>query len=206
MCNFQNLHHVISQTDNPVCVLGDLVLYESHSVIHGRPFPLRGKFFANIFVHFEPSQAPIDAPTKNDDEESDLPPYLIPGSVWESEWRKMFPESRQSHDDSAFVLIERGDITALRKLAKKKPSLMYKHDGTAAEWAPIHEACRQGNLEIVKFLVEERNVDVNQPCKVTLSKTPLAVANTFVGADSEVSKYLRSIGGETQSSKYSGEL
>lgn len=32
----------------------DMVLYESHSIIHGRPFALKGKFFANIFVHFEP--------------------------------------------------------------------------------------------------------------------------------------------------------
>lgn len=182
------------------------MLYESHSVIHGRPFPLRGKFFANIFVHFEPSQAPIDAPTQNDEEDSDLPPYLIPGSVWESEWHKMFMEGRQRNNDNVFALIEQGDITALRKLAKKKPSLMYKHDGTDAEWAPIHEASRQGNLEIVKFLIEERNVNVNQPCKVTLSKTPLAVAHTFVGAESEVSKYLKSMGGEMQSSTFSGEL
>jgi prolyl 4-hydroxylase len=29
---------------------GDMVLYESHSLIHGRPFPLKGKYFANIFV------------------------------------------------------------------------------------------------------------------------------------------------------------
>lgn len=33
---------------------GDMVLYESHSVIHGRPFPLKGKYVANLFVHFEP--------------------------------------------------------------------------------------------------------------------------------------------------------
>ncbi len=33
---------------------GDVVLYESHSVLHGRPFPLMGKYFANIFVHFKP--------------------------------------------------------------------------------------------------------------------------------------------------------
>ena len=32
---------------------GDMVLYESHSVLHGRPFPLKGRFMANIFVHFE---------------------------------------------------------------------------------------------------------------------------------------------------------
>lgn len=29
---------------------GDMVLYESHSVLHGRPFPLKGRFMANIFV------------------------------------------------------------------------------------------------------------------------------------------------------------
>lgn len=34
---------------------GDMVLFESHSVLHGRPFPLKGKYYANIFVHFEPT-------------------------------------------------------------------------------------------------------------------------------------------------------
>merc|ERR1712038_466424 len=33
---------------------GDMVLYESHSVLHGRPYPLKGRFYANIFIHFEP--------------------------------------------------------------------------------------------------------------------------------------------------------
>lgn len=33
---------------------GEMILYESASVIHGRPFPLQGDYFANIFVHFEP--------------------------------------------------------------------------------------------------------------------------------------------------------
>ena len=65
---------------------GEMVLYESHSVIHGRPFPLRGNFYANCFVHFEPI-APIDGSSKYDPT-IDLPPYLIPGSAWETEWRK----------------------------------------------------------------------------------------------------------------------
>merc|ERR1719421_1104674 len=33
---------------------GDIVLYESHTVVHGRPAPLQGRFFANVFVHFMP--------------------------------------------------------------------------------------------------------------------------------------------------------
>mmetsp|Transcript_40120 Transcript_40120/g.72275 ORF Transcript_40120/g.72275 Transcript_40120/m.72275 type:complete len:371 (-) Transcript_40120:164-1276(-) len=34
---------------------GEMILYESHSVIHGRPFALKGNYYANIFVHFKPS-------------------------------------------------------------------------------------------------------------------------------------------------------
>jgi prolyl 4-hydroxylase len=33
---------------------GDMILYESHSIIHGRPYPLNGTFYANYFLHFEP--------------------------------------------------------------------------------------------------------------------------------------------------------
>jgi prolyl 4-hydroxylase len=33
---------------------GDMILYESHSILHGRPYPLQGNYFANVFVHFEP--------------------------------------------------------------------------------------------------------------------------------------------------------
>lgn len=29
---------------------GDMVLYESHSVIHGRPFPLKGKFIHSVIL------------------------------------------------------------------------------------------------------------------------------------------------------------
>lgn len=34
---------------------GDMVLYESHSLLHGRPFPLKGRYFANVFIHFQPT-------------------------------------------------------------------------------------------------------------------------------------------------------
>jgi len=33
---------------------GDLVIYEGHSVPHGHPFPLQGRYYANIYAHFEP--------------------------------------------------------------------------------------------------------------------------------------------------------
>ena len=42
------------KAENVTMKPGDVILYESHSVLHGRPFPLKGKYFANIFAHFEP--------------------------------------------------------------------------------------------------------------------------------------------------------
>ncbi len=42
---------------------GDMVLYESHSVLHGRPYPLRGNHCANVFVHFEPVTYSINQET-----------------------------------------------------------------------------------------------------------------------------------------------
>ena len=33
---------------------GEMVFYESATVIHGRPTPFNGKYFANIFCHFRP--------------------------------------------------------------------------------------------------------------------------------------------------------
>ena len=37
-------------------LIGDMVLYESHTVLHGRPFPLQGRHYANVFVHFQPGE------------------------------------------------------------------------------------------------------------------------------------------------------
>jgi hypothetical protein len=34
---------------------GDMLLFESHSVVHGHPFPLVGRFQALLFIHFEPT-------------------------------------------------------------------------------------------------------------------------------------------------------
>ena len=42
------------KAQNITMLPGDMVLYESHSVLHGRPFPMKGKYYANIFVHFKP--------------------------------------------------------------------------------------------------------------------------------------------------------
>lgn len=34
---------------------GDILLYESAKLLHGRPEPLRGDHYDNIFVHYRPN-------------------------------------------------------------------------------------------------------------------------------------------------------
>lgn len=43
---------------NVTMVPGDMVLYESHSVLHGRPFPLSGRFYVS---HIRICVLPMDA-------------------------------------------------------------------------------------------------------------------------------------------------
>ena len=33
---------------------GEMIFYESGSLIHGRPTPFKGDLFANVFCHFKP--------------------------------------------------------------------------------------------------------------------------------------------------------
>jgi len=55
-----------------------MVLYESHSVVHGRPFPLKGRFFANVFIHFQPAQEDFGS----------MPSYIIPESPEAKKWER----------------------------------------------------------------------------------------------------------------------
>jgi prolyl 4-hydroxylase len=88
---------------------GDMVLYESHSVIHGRPFPLNGKFYANVFVHFEPVGMRLGGTQEDSmyDPALDLPPYLVPGSVWEKDWRSKNPNGWKGVSTLTFVGVSR---------------------------------------------------------------------------------------------------
>ena len=43
---------------------GELVLYEGTRLIHGRPYPLDGDFYAGIFVHYRPADWAFQASWK----------------------------------------------------------------------------------------------------------------------------------------------
>ena len=167
---------------------GDMVLYESHSVIHGRPFPFRGKFFANLFVHFEPV-GPLD-PAKavpEDPDRGDIPPYIISGTPWEREWKSQNPNGWKNVYNDAAKAAKRGDHKTLRRLAVTNPKKLFVRDDVG--WQPLHEAIRTGDIQSVKILVEA-GADV---LAKTRHGTARDIANTYLGARHEVRQYIERI-------------
>jgi prolyl 4-hydroxylase len=43
---------------------GEMVFFEGARLIHGRPYPLDGEFYANIFVHYTPLDWDLGAPSE----------------------------------------------------------------------------------------------------------------------------------------------
>ncbi len=96
---------------------GDMLLFESHSAIHGRPFPLKGRFYAMLFIHFEPTghslqhtniehvinvekqyKKSIHAKQGGQSATAALPPYIIRESPEEIHWRQLHPEGWSQPD------------------------------------------------------------------------------------------------------------
>eukprot|EP00927_Polykrikos_kofoidii_P051629 TRINITY_DN45426_c0_g1_i1.p1 TRINITY_DN45426_c0_g1~~TRINITY_DN45426_c0_g1_i1.p1 ORF type:complete len:456 (+),score=50.07 TRINITY_DN45426_c0_g1_i1:145-1512(+) len=44
---------------------GDMLFYESSKCLHGRPRPLKGRWYASVFVHYRPSDWPSDISKNN---------------------------------------------------------------------------------------------------------------------------------------------
>lgn len=163
---------------------GDMVLYESHSVIHGRPFPLKGRFYANVFIHFEPTGHSLrfeDKLSGGDAEEQymkarkkgkqtgneidDLPPYIIKGTPEETRWRQKQFEKQMSDEtgfatgsNSAHGAAASGQLELLQKIAKDDITKIHATDENG--WLPLHEAVRSGHLSVISYLVEQGS-DIN---------------------------------------------
>ena len=161
---------------------GDMVLYESHSVIHGRPFPLQGRFYANIFVHFE-AIGPLDGEHVDN---GDLPPYLLEGSSWEPEWRKMNQQGWKLLKDPRTLVIK-GDYNVLEYLAKVNPTMLHMADENG--WRPLHEACRQGYLDMVKLFIEN-GADIYEKTRIRQGMDALDIARKFLEPGHPVIVYL----------------
>jgi prolyl 4-hydroxylase len=191
---------------------GDMVLYESGSLIHGRPFPLKGRYFANIFIHFEPTgrrlgqQQPGDssyAPT------GDLPPYLKADTPEADHWLKMNPGGWKrpvpSAPNAAAVAQPNspspvghhaaaiGDVESLAELAASRDRLAL-HAKDANGWQPIHEAVRGGHLAAVELLIQHGASKDARTGRTGQGYSPLKLARHIHSEDHPVTQYLLRIG------------
>eukprot|EP00804_Cyclotella_cryptica_P021530 CCRYP_005823-RB/>CCRYP_005823-RB protein AED:0.42 eAED:0.42 QI:104/1/1/1/0.66/0.5/4/324/478 len=196
---------------------GDMVLYESHSVLHGRPFPLKGRYYANIFIHFEPTghslrhnarEAAEEAARGKKDshkygghenEMSDgLPSYITAGSVEAERWYRSHPDkvkkspSGTAGSSAAHRAAQDGDVDGLSKVIDKLGHLLNSKDANG--WTPLHEASRAGHVEVVKLLVE-RGANINERTNEGKGETPLYWSIAENGEDHPVSQLLMELGG-----------
>lgn len=187
---------------------GDMVLYESHSIIHGRPFPLKGNYVANLFVHFEPightlrhtgdHNADYDKQNQGGHEadQNALPPYIIPGSEEEAHWRGRHPTrnavASETGSTAAHKLAQHGELEGLKSAIADKKHLLHAKDSNG--WTPLHEGARGGHLDVVRFLYEQ-GADVNQRTMNGKGGSALYFSKTTNGPEHPVTKFLESIGG-----------
>lgn len=182
---------------------GDMVLYESGSLIHARPFPLKGRFFANIFIHFEPTGRKLGDTSDEYLETLDpfYPPYLLKNSPEVENWKSRNPEgwhkpvpsapiqqvtSPEGHAAAAY-----GDVATLAAIAKtNKRNLFFKD---ANGWQPIHEAARGGHVEALEFLINH-GADINARTGENDGSSPLNLVEMYLGATHEAAYFLSSLG------------
>ena len=175
-----------------------MVLYESGSLMHGRPFPLKGRFYANIFIHFEPTGEHIfDGEWEEIDEF--FPPYIVPGAPEEDHWMRENPSgwTKQSPSSARVALLEghaaavKGDVATLKGLAAENKRALLARDQNG--WQPLHEAVRAGHLGAVKLLVEH-GADINSVTNGGSGVSPYHIAIKSHSPTHPVAEFLASMG------------
>ena len=86
----------------------------------------------------------------------------------------------------------RGETKELVDLIEDQVHLVHSKDKNG--WTPLHEASRGGHVEAAKFLLE-KGADINDRFLNGQGGTALFLAGQYHGKDSEIYKYLESVGG-----------
>lgn len=133
---------------------GDMALYESHSIIHGRPYPFRGKSFANVFVHFEPL-GPLDKPLTDylTEPVGTIPPYLDPNNQEVMNvWRRAAPRGWQLYFHNLVMGIVQNKYRIVEDLLVHSPQMFSQK--TADGNLPIDLAIQNGRDDMVELMIQ----------------------------------------------------
>jgi len=154
---------------NVTMVPGDMVLYESHSILHGRPFALQGRYMANIFIHFEPLGY---SENHGEKEAATSTTKFTTGST------------------AAHLAAHQGDLLTLLKEIVTEADLVHVQDENG--WTPLHEGAAEGHLDVVKLLLDngaDKNAKTSE-----LGGTPLWWAKQSLESNHPVIEFLQNLG------------
>jgi prolyl 4-hydroxylase len=166
-----------------------------------RPFPLKGRHYANVFIHFEPVDAFEGEEFVND---SDLPPYIVPNSPEAENWLDDHPEGwskevGEMEMPTCNAHAAEGQVGRLKELVELDPRVVNFSDDNG--WQPLHEAVRMGQFEAVKYLVEQ-GADINARTYDGLGPSPLNIAKYSLGFEHPVYLLLDNLGAEDHEDQY----
>lgn len=199
---------VIDRFGNAVNVTmepGDMVLYESASTIHARPYPLKGRFFASIFIHFEPTGRPLyddGSVAAIDHLDPKIPPYMLPNSSWADQykeknpygWKRTSPSAPRLYSNARepHIAAATGDIQTLQRIVQLNKNVVHRRDENG--WQSIHEAVRGGHKEAVELLIKH-GADVNaRTGHDSKGQSPMNIAIGLHPRFAPIMTYLRSVG------------
>lgn len=152
---------------------GEMAMYESHTTLHGRPFPLNGSFYANLFVHFKPveyddlleseREAGLISGYNNDqgghesdnhdDETLERHRNDIKREAAEKLGKTLHDNNNKDGRTQLHVACAEGSLDEVERLLKNSNTDML-NVADAHGWLPIHEAVRSGEVDLVKYLVD----------------------------------------------------
>lgn len=183
---------------------------------------MKGRYYANVFIHFEPDGHSLNHGLNPNEEEhynsmldikggfnhnGGLPPYIIDGSLeafqyrrenpeeeWEPRWAYEADEDEGTGSNGAHYAAHTGDVETLEHIIENP---QHRKDMINEEdnngWLPIHEAARSGYPEIIEVLVKH-GVDINERNMWGEGQSVLSVALDNFYPDEEFVVWLKSMG------------
>lgn len=131
-----------------------------------------------------------------------LPTYVQKGSIWGEkwkqehygeEWKPMESSTFTTGSTEAHLAAQEGDLETLKEIATYAKHYLTQKDKNG--WEPIHEAARNGHVEVIRFL-HENGSNINERTHHGAGLTPLALAKEALEAGHPIFDLFSSLGAE----------
>lgn len=122
----------------------------------------------------------------------------MPEAVYQPPSEQQTFESR-SRDNAtpAHIAAKLGNLPSLQQLVETTASISGRHRLLTASdrngWQPLHEACRGGHIEIVRYLIVEQGQYTDIHATTNHDKSSLSLAQEFHGEEHPVTQLLQQI-------------